>query len=690
MEDGSMQMYQSHKLRQRIQTTGFGMDPRDVDIERQVRPISSRELAAEASLRLASSNPAYNRIASHIKVGAMHKTIKPTFSDSVKLLRDGGPTFIRPFLDAVEKYSATLDAAILHLRDYDLTHAAISEMEGRYLGRKDGRILERIQHVYMRVALALNLDDVAGALLMYEHISSRRITLDPFTLLYAGTSEKLQASSFSMCLSNAPVRDMYDAIIKCALAVQNGAKVGIAAQGIPCSGRSGKCHHDKANVGLWSLMTFLDGAASFARNSYKEAVDTVNITVEPWHRDVRACIEFNNLHQNDLSDHKNVTATIAIPDLFMARVDDDGDWSLFCPRDVPDLLSCAGRRFDEAYSRYENSTVARTVIKARELWYTILRSMILTGGPSIIFRDNLNGKSNLPDVSRSLSCHSNLRTGVIDVLGEDEDLYPRNHLAIELPLFVTRDGNFDFNRLHQTAKESVYVLDQAFETSLPHLISMVDRNVEFRAIAIGQNGLADVFASMRLPYESLEAADMNLRIAETIYHGALEASCELAEQHGPYERFQQSPLAQGIMQYNFWDVNTSGAYDWTSLAGRIKIAGVRNAALIAVGPGGFRDPVSGFARSTDPLLSNLTDDNQVNPWLVQDLTRIGVWGIHMRDDIVNAKGSIQQLEGIPADIRAIYRTAWEIDPQFRVYLSSWTLQLSSTSANYLCELGLAD
>ncbi|KAJ7170560.1 hypothetical protein C8R43DRAFT_944466 [Mycena crocata] len=237
----------------------------------------------------------------------MHKTIKPTFSDSVKLVWDGdasratygrpslialtgGPTFIRPFLDAVEKYSATLDTAILHLRDYDLTHsgAAISEMEGRYLDRKDGRILEGIQHVYMRVALALNLDDVA---------------------------EKLQASSFSMCLSNAAERDMYDTIIKCALAVQNGAKVGIAAQGIPCSGRSGKCHHDKANVGLWSLMTFLDGAVYFARNSYKEAVDTINITVEPWHRDVRVCIEFNNLHQNDLSDHKNVTATIVIPEI---------------------------------------------------------------------------------------------------------------------------------------------------------------------------------------------------------------------------------------------------------------------------------------------------------------------------------------------------------------------------------------
>ncbi|KAJ7178788.1 hypothetical protein C8R43DRAFT_942388 [Mycena crocata] len=565
----------------------------------------------------------------------MHKATKPEFSDSIRAFRNGqyinqqrkipsrlmtttGDIFYsRAFTEAVRKHSAALNDAIVHLRDYDLPYA----------------------------------------LATYELLSSRQISLDEITSLHAGTAGKLQTSTFSMSLSNAPVLDMYEAIVKCAIAARDGAKVGIAAQGVPCSGRVGPCIHDKVDIGIWPLMRFLEAAVSFGKRPQQECTDMVNVTIEPWHKDARACIEFNNVHQNDLSDQRSVTATMGIPDIFMGRVDDDADWSMFCPRDVPDLLKLTGQEFDEAYTRYEESNTPRTTMKAKELWYMILRSMILTGGPAIVFKDNLNGKNNVTDAPPS--CYSNLRTGVIDMLGDDDDLYPRIHAAIHLPLFLSRGAKFDFNRLHQVTKETVYILNKAMDASLPDLITMVDRNVDFRAIAIGQNGLADVFVAMKIPYESLEAAELNVNIAETIYHGALEASCELAERDGAYEHFQGSPLAQGIMQYHFWDAKPSDAYDWALLNHRIQRSGVRNATLIAIGPGeAGTKHLDSFPQQTQcqgklsvlktptrakanpcALNSNIIEGSRISPWLVQELTNIGLWDMNMCDDIVTAKGS---------------------------------------------------
>ncbi|KAJ7725028.1 ribonucleotide reductase [Mycena metata] len=591
----------------------------------------------------------------------MHKSIQPTFSDAVKDLQEDNRPINEDYSDAVEQYYTTMDPAIVHLRDFDHTYDAIRYIQSRFLRRIDGRFTERIQHLYMRIAAALHLTDVPKVLATYELLSRRLITMDPCVSLLAGTDEKVLSSQFSINVSNCTVPEMYNAVAKCVFAVRKGASVAIAAQGVPCSGRNPVCDHRESDIGLWALMSFMDTAFTFTRSHGDKRTDPANVAVEVWHIDVRSIIDFNNIHQHDLVDQRNLTVTLCLPDIFMGRVEDNGEWALFCPKNVPDLLNTSGSYFDDAYHRYELSAIPRIKVRAKELWHTILRSIILTGGPYLIFKDSMNGKSNLPEASPS--CQSMLRTGMVDVLGEDAELFPRNYASLTLPLFMTRDREFDFADLHQATKETVYALNKVLDISEDHLSTIFDRNKDFRSIAIGVNGLADLFTAMRMPYESLEAADLNINIAETMYHAALEASNELAAIHGPYKAFRHSPMAHGIMQFDFWETTPSDRYDWKSLCDKIHTTGVRNASLISIGPGDDGEVPSGFTTSTNPLPSNLLDGHIPCPWLVEDLTKLGLWNDEIRREITTAKGSIQGIRIIPADIKAIYRTAWEIDPQ---------------------------
>ncbi|KAJ7495923.1 ribonucleotide reductase, partial [Mycena galericulata] len=636
-------------------------------------------LAIQASLRLATKNSAYIWIASHLIIAHMHKTISPRFSTaqdeskSVSLPGRGGQRLSQQFLDVVEKHRQVLDAAVVHLRDYELTYDMIMDIQANFLGRDGVRIVERIQHMYMRIALAIHLDDIANVLATYDLLSSRLVTHDRFTAMYSGTTAKTLSSMYSTSFSNCTVRDAFDAVTRCVFATRGGGTVAIAAHAVPCSGRNTTCNHEESAIGLWALMRFLDGAASFTRRPKDLRTDLINICVSPCHIDVRSVIEYNNIHQSELSELKSLTITVALPDIFMARIDDDEEWSMFCPRDTPDLSTLQGSRFEDAYKAYEASGVPRVKIRARDLWYMMLRSLILTGGPSIIFKDNSTGKSNLANNP----CQTDLRSGMMDGICQEDDLFPRNHASIELPMFVTQDKSLDLDKLHRATKETVYNLNKILDREGPHLSDIMDQNADYRVIAIGVNGLADVFIALHLPYESLEAADLNIRIAETMYHAALEASCELAEKHGPYDSFSQSPLANGILQFDMWEVSPSDAYDWATLRTRIRTSGVRNALLIGIGAGTTGDRTSGFSGSVDPSTSNVFNDQIVCPWLTQELSELCIWDDDMRDGIIAAKGSVQHLPTIPAHIKAVYRTAWEVDPKT-------VLKMALDRAPYVC------
>ncbi|KAJ7436452.1 ribonucleotide reductase [Mycena galericulata] len=674
-------MADGEQLAKRLETTRFGIDPKHVhipsivnDVEDNLRPGMSthiiNELAIQASLRLSGINSAYIWIASHLEVADMHKAINASFSDSVKNIRDGGGRrhLSGEFMSAVEKHHQVLDAALVHFRDYDLTYDMIKNMQTNLLGRNGDRVVERVQHMYMRIALAIHLDDIPKVLSTYELLSSRLVTHDYFVALYAGTTAKNLTSYYTTGFANSDARDMFEAISRTVFAARDGATVAISAHGVPCSGRNTTCHHEDSNVGLWPMMRFIDGAISFAKRQDDHRADLINICVPTSHIDIRSILEYNNMHRSELADHKSLTITLSLSDTFMSRVNEDGDWSMFCPRDTPDLLRLTGSAYEDAYKTYEASGISRVHMKARDLWHAILRSIILTGGPSIVFRDNISGKSNLTDGH----CHTDLRTGMIDASTESDELYPRNHASIELPLFVTHDKQFDLEKLHRVTKETVYNLNKLLDRSIPHLATIMDNNQEYRALAIGMNGLADVFAALRMPYESLEAVDLNVQIAETMYHAALDASCDLAEDHGPYDAFYHSPLSNGILQFDLWEVTPSNAYDWNSLRKRIRASGVRNALLLGIGAGDESARVSGFSGSTDPSTSNVLDGRVICPWLTQELSQLGLWNEDMRES------SIQHIRDIPDSLKAIFKTAWEIDQKM-------VIKMALGRAPYICQ-----
>ncbi|KAJ7739539.1 ribonucleotide reductase [Mycena metata] len=688
------------QLLKRLDIAGFRFSPKHVDVQRLVAKIESRvkdgvttqcisQYTTQAAFEYAVIHPAYSSLARNVEIADMHKTIQPSFSVAMKTFGDGtgkGP-LSNDFLSFVEKYHEILDTAVVHLRDYDHTLqvylVTIQDIQKRFLARKDGQLTERIQHMYMRIAVSVHLDDIGNALHTYDLLSSRQIALDAFMTIYAGTKERAMSSSYSIALSQSNVHELYDGITRAAFTARKGGTVAVSAQGLPCNGRNNRCDHNDSNVGLWTLMRFIDGALGITREHEDHRTDLMNVAVEVWHIDVAPLMEFNNMHQHDLADHKSVTTTAVSIQLgnmltdhySMQRVDDNSDWSMFCPKNVPKLLSLTGQAFDDAYRRYEESDIQRVTMKAKDMWETILQSMILTGGPSIIFKDNLNGKSNVPETSPS--CQSDMRNGMVDSLGDEDELYPRNHTSIALPLFISRNRDFDFEKLHQVVKEVVYLLNRNLDASTDQLSALADRNKKYRSIAIGMHGLADVFTAMRMPFESLEAAELNIHIAETMYHGALEASWELALNHGAHQHFNQTPMANGIMQFDFWEVTPTNRYDWHKLSERICANGTRNATLIAIGPQTAAHWPSGFTDSTEPVSSNLLDGNIASNWLVEDLIKLGLWNDNIRQDITNSKGSIQHIPTIPADIKAIYRTAWEIDP-------TAILQLALGRAPFVC------
>ncbi|KAJ6562853.1 hypothetical protein DFH09DRAFT_1364351 [Mycena vulgaris] len=674
-----LETYNARKLAKRLETATFGMDPTGIDIERLVNRIQERvtsgmptenieELAIRAALRTGYRDYGYVWIAAHLEISKMHKSLHPSFSQSTRGFRDslGNSSLSSEFLAVVSDNKEVLDEAIIHLRDYDHTYDMIRDIQDRCLARTGSAVLERIQHMFMRTAVGIHMDDIPGVLRTYELLSSRQIIHDPFTYLNAGMTGKSLTSSYCVGFSNASVQEMYNMIAKCVFTVRDGGRVAISAQNVPCTGRNPNCRHENDNIGLWPMLKLLEGAIAFAKRPDDKRTDLANICVEPWHVDIRGLLEFLNIHRHDLSEQKYITATISVPDIFMVRVEDDSAWSLFCPRDVPDLINLRGDHFEDAFIAYERSGIPRVPIRARELWDTILRTVIQTGGPSIVYKDTMSRKTNLPDMG--VACHSDLRTGMVDTSGVDCRLLPRSHASIALPLLITSESTFDFEKLSQVTKEAVINLNKVLDSAIQRLNTMPDPNKDHRAIGLGIHGLSDVFAALRMPYNSPDAGALNSRIAETMYYAALEASCDLAQKHGPYPAFSQSPLANGRLQFDLWNATPSNFLDWETLRSRVQKFGVRNAAMIAIAPGSCPESYTGYTDSADPPTSNVLDEQVICPWLARELSTLGLWNEDIRERIINAKGMLY----------IIYRTAWEIDPET-------IIRMTTQRAPFVCQ-----
>ncbi|KAJ7629950.1 hypothetical protein DFH06DRAFT_1140708 [Mycena polygramma] len=680
-ESGSVTCESVRDVRKKAEWSTFRIDPRQVDttlivseVENAVRTgfatVHIDELIIEAAVRASRINPNYIWIASHVEVGKMQKSLPASFVDTMRGFKcnPNAPVLSSEVVAVIENHRHELDDAIVHMRDYDHCYFMIRDLQDRVLARCGPAIIERIQHAFMRMAISIHMDDIPSVLSTYDLLSTRQITLDSLMSLDAGTASLSRTTIYTTSFAYVSTASVYDAIAKCVNVARDGGRVSVCAKSIPCNGRNGACYHPNRDIGLWAMLRLMESALSLSRRFGDKRVDLVNISVEPWHCDIQGLLEFHTMHQHELSEQKSMTFTLFIPDLFMARVDRDEKWSLFCPTNVPSLLSTTGRQFEDAYLNYEASPVARTVVDAREVWHLLLRALVITGGPSVLFKDTVDGKSGIqPGV---LSGHTDLRTGVIDTFGLDVTLTPRHQASITLPLLVSSASTFDFARLQQLTRETVVIANRVLDSAAAHRIDVEDPAIQYRPIAIGMDGLADVFAALRIPFDSPEAVELNVRIAEAMYYAALDASCRLAEEYGAYAAFPDSPMCGGVLHCDMWnEMILDGELDWTTLRSRIRRHGIRNALLIAVPPGSSSDTYSGYTRAADPSMSNVNEEI-VCPWLVEELVGLGVWTDAMRESVVNAKGSIQDVDGIPQDVKDVYKTAWEIDPECMIRMAA--------------------
>ncbi|KAJ6507222.1 ribonucleotide reductase [Mycena vitilis] len=676
--DGRKELFNLNKLEKRLETTTFGVNQKHVDILRIALDVQEKmgpgittgdieELAIQSALSSAHLNGAYCWIAGRLEINKMRRVLHPQFSATLRGFRTetGEYTLSRPFLDVVEEHHEALDQAVVHGRDFDHTYHAIRDIQYRSLARDGDSVLERIQHMFMRTAVAIHMNDIPNVLATYDLMSSRHIVHDIFVTRNAGLIAKPLSSISTLALLDMDVHGVFDALGQCAFVARDGGRVAICATAVPCDGRNPFCNHTKRDMGTYSLLKLLEGALSFTRRPGDSRPNLANVSIETWHIDIRSVLEFVNMHQEGLCEQKSITIALSVPDIFMARVEASGPWTLFCPEDVPDLMNGGLRRneFEDAYARYEASNLACTKIQARDLWNAILKTIVATGGPSILFKDSINGKSNVTGISPRF--HADPGTGAIDMVATPR-LSGHDHASVTLPLFVTAAMTFDFGKLRKCTSDLVINMNKILDARFAAPSEDCNRN--FRVIAIGINGFADVLAALRLPYASPEAASLNGRIMETMYYAGMDASCHLARSDGPYEAFQESPLAKGMFQFDLWNATPSNSFDWDNLRSRVKRYGVRNAAILAIAPGSCPESVTGYTASVDPIMSNL-DGDVVCPWLVKELDALGLWTEDMRRNIVNGGGTIQHIDSIPEDVKEIYRTAWEIDSETLVRMS---------------------
>ena len=555
-----------------------------------------------------------------------------------------------------------LNSAIIYDRDFKYNYFGFKTLERSYLLRIDGKVSERPQHMLMRVAVGIHGDDVDAAIETYNLMSEKAFTHASPTLFNAGTPHPQLSSCFLLTMKDDSIEGIYDTLKTCAIISKTAGGIGINIHNIRATGSYIAGTNGYSN-GIIPMLRVFNNTARYVDQGGNKRPGAFAIYLEPWHADI---FEFLDLKKNTGKEEqraRDLFYALWIPDLFMKRVEADEDWSLFDPQEAPNLHEVYGDEFEALYQSYEQEGRARKTIKAQKLWYAIVESQTETGTPYMLYKDACNRKSNQKNLG-TIKC-SNLCTEIIEYSSPDE-VAVCNLASLALPTFV-RERFFDFEDLHRVTKVVARNLNKIIDINYYPVEEARRSNLRHRPIGLGVQGLADAFLLMRHPFDSPEARQLNRQIFETIYHAALEASCELAERDGPYETYPGSPVSQGELQYDLWDVTPTDKWDWAALKAKIAQHGVRNSLLVAPMPTASTSQILGFNECFEPYTSNiytrrvLSGEFQiVNPWLLKDLVEMGLWNDQVKNAIIANQGSIQKIPGIPDEIKALYKTIWEI------------------------------
>lgn len=678
--DGRREAVKFDKITARVKKLCYGLDPM-VDatavtlkvIDGIFDGVTTSELdnlTAEVAATMTVKHPDYAQLASRIAVSNLHKSTKKSFSEAMKDLYN----YIDPKTGAkaalladdvneiIQKNADVLDSAIIYDRDFSYDFFGFKTLERSYLLRLHGKVAERPQHMLMRVAVGIHKTDLESAIRTYNDLSEGWYTHATPTLFNAGTPKPQMSSCFLLQLKDDSISGIYDTLKQCAQISQSAGGIGLSVHNLRAKGSYIKGTNGTSN-GIVPMLRVFNDTARYVDQGGGKRKGSFAMYLEPWHADIFDFLELKKNHGKEEMRARDLFYAMWIPDLFMKRVEMGGEWTLMCPNECPGLADTWGAKFEELYEKYESEGKGRSTIKAQDLWFKILESQIETGTPYILFKDAANGKSNQQNLGTIKS--SNLCTEIIEYTSPDE-VAVCNLGSIALPKFVEK-GKFDHDKLFEVTYQLAKNLNRVIDQNYYPIPEARRSNMRHRPIGIGVQGLADAFILMRHPFDSVEAKVLNREIHETIYHAALTASKDLAKEEGAYETYEGSPVSQGVLQFDMWGVKPSDRWEWDVLRAEIKKYGVRNSLLLAPMPTASTAQILGNNECFEPYTSNIYTRRVlsgefvvVNKYLLRDLVKLGLWGEELKNKIIAANGSVQNIPEIPQNLKDLYKTAWEI------------------------------
>ena len=680
--DGRHETVKFDKITARIEKLCYGIDKNyvdTVDIARKVingiydgvTTVELDNLAAETAASLTTYHPDYAKLAARIAISNLHKTTSKSFSNTMKRLY----TYVDPKTDenasllskeaygVIKKNAELLDSTIIYDRDFSYDYFGFRTLERSYLMKLDGKPVERPQHMLMRVAVGIHMDDIDAVIETYNLLSEKWFTHATPTLFNAATPKPQMSSCFLLTMKDDSIDGIYDTLKQTAKISQSAGGIGLSIHNVRATGSYIKGTNGVSN-GIVPMLRNFDMTARYVDQGGGKRKGSFAIYLEPWHADVFSFLDLKKNHGKEELRARDLFYALWIPDLFMKRVEENAEWSLFCPNEAPGLADCYGDEFEKLYEKYEREGKFREQVKAQDLWFEILESQMETGTPYMLYKDAANKKSNQKNLGVIKS--SNLCTEIIEYTAPDE-VAVCNLASLALPKFV-HDGIFDHQKLYEVTYTATKNLDKVIDRNYYPVVEAENSNKRHRPIGLGIQGLADAFLLLRMPFESPEARGLNKDIFETMYFAAMTASKDMAMEKGAYETFKGSPVSKGIFQFDMWGVTPdSGRWDWTALKKDVKKHGVRNSLLMAPMPTASTSQILGNNETFEPYTTNIYNRRVlsgefivVNKHLLKDLIELGMWNDGMKNKLIQANGSVQAIPEIPQNIKDLYKTVWEI------------------------------
>lgn len=705
--DGSRASVSFDKITSRITKLCYGLDPKYVDpvviaqkviqgVYPGVTTVELDELAAQTAASFSTQHPDCSMLAARISVSNLHKMTKKSFSETVHDLY----SYVHPKTKSpasliseevnlvVQLHKDVLDAAVIHDRDFEFDYFGFKTLEKSYLLKIDGLIAERPQHMLMRVAVGIHMDDIPRVIETYSLLSQRFFTHATPTLFNAGTPNAQMSSCFLLCMKEDSIDGIYDTLKHCAVISKYAGGLGLALSNVRASSSYIRGTNGTSN-GIVPMLRVFNNTARYVDQGGGKRKGSIACYLEPWHADIFPFLDLRKNHGDENQRARDLFYALWIPDLFMERVQANTTWTLMCPNECPGLDECHGDKFKELYERYESEGKGRQTIKAQDLWFAILDSQVETGTPYMLFKDHCNNKSNQKNLG-TIKC-SNLCTEIVEYTAPDE-IAVCNLASISLSKFTTPSldfegtgGFFDFDKLMEVTKVITRNLNRVIDRNFYPREEAKRSNMRHRPIGLGVQGLADCFMMLKIPFDGEKAKTLNRDIFETIYFGAVTASCELAAEEGPYETYEGSPASQGQLQFDMWGVTPSDRWDWAGLKAKIAKHGLRNSLLVAPMPTASTAQILGNNESTEPFTSNMYNRRVlageftvVNKHLLRELTSQGYWTPSVRNRIIADGGSVQNVPEIPKHIKDVYKTVWEISQRV-------VLDMAADRGAYICQ-----